>query len=41
MDWKVIPDNIKTFIAELGILKTVLLETNTNILLNPDFVIAF
>ena len=29
------------FMAELGTLQTVLLETNTSILLNPDFVAAF
>ncbi|KFY17886.1 hypothetical protein V492_00310, partial [Pseudogymnoascus sp. VKM F-4246] len=41
MDWKDAPDNVKTFMAELGTLKTVLSETNTNILLNPDFAAAF
>ncbi|KFZ13947.1 hypothetical protein V501_03464, partial [Pseudogymnoascus sp. VKM F-4519 (FW-2642)] len=41
MDWKYAPDNIKTFMAELGTLKTVLSETNTNIILNPDFEAAF
>jgi hypothetical protein len=41
MDWKDAPDNVKTFMAELGTLKTVLSETNTNILLNPDFATAF
>ena len=34
MDWKDAPDNVKTFMAELGTLKTVLSETHTNILLN-------
>jgi hypothetical protein len=41
MDWKDAPDNVKTFIVELGTLKTVLSETNVNILLNPDFETAF
>ena len=41
MDWKDAPDNVKTFMVELGTLKTVLSETNTNILLNPDFEAAF
>lgn len=41
MDWKNVPDNIKSFMAELGTLKTVLSETNANILLNPDFAEAF
>ncbi|KFY41877.1 hypothetical protein V494_02746 [Pseudogymnoascus sp. VKM F-4513 (FW-928)] len=41
MDWKNAPDDVKTFMAELGTLKTVLSETNTNILLNSDFEAAF
>jgi hypothetical protein len=41
MDWKDAPDNVKTFMAELGTLKTVLSETNTNLILNPDFKAAF
>ncbi|PMD29296.1 hypothetical protein L207DRAFT_642458 [Hyaloscypha variabilis F] len=41
MDWKDAPENVKTFMAEIGTLKTVLSETNTNILLNPDFEAAF
>ena len=41
MDWKDAPDNVKTFMTELGTLKTVLSETNTNILLNSDFAEAF
>src|SRR5436190_23272961 len=41
MNWKDAPDNVKTFMAELGTLKTVLSETNTNILLNSDFAEAF
>ncbi|KFY29750.1 hypothetical protein V493_02257 [Pseudogymnoascus sp. VKM F-4281 (FW-2241)] len=41
MDWKNAPDDVKAFMAELGTLKTVLSETNTNILLNADFEAAF
>ncbi|OBT58034.1 hypothetical protein VE04_01415 [Pseudogymnoascus sp. 24MN13] len=41
MDWKNAPDDVKAFMAELGALKTVLSETNTNILLNADFEAAF
>jgi len=41
MDWKDAPEDIKTFLVELGTLKTVLSETNTNILLNPEFAAAF
>ncbi|KAH8680099.1 hypothetical protein BGZ60DRAFT_401309 [Tricladium varicosporioides] len=41
VDWKDAPENVKTFIAELGTLKNVLSETNTNLLLNPDFAAAF
>jgi hypothetical protein len=41
IDWKDAPENVKTFMAELGTLKTVLSETNTNIILNPDFTAAF
>ncbi|KUJ13176.1 uncharacterized protein LY89DRAFT_153773 [Mollisia scopiformis] len=41
IDWKDAPENVKTFMAELGTLKTVLSETNTNIILNPDFAAAF
>ncbi|KFX94529.1 hypothetical protein V490_04313 [Pseudogymnoascus sp. VKM F-3557] len=41
MDWKNAPDDVKSFMAELGALKTVLSETNTNILLNADFAAAF
>jgi hypothetical protein len=41
IDWKDAPDNIRGFIHELGTLKTVLSETNTNILLNEDFAEAF
>lgn len=41
MDWKNAPDDVKAFAAEMGALKTVLSETNTNILLNADFAAAF
>src|SRR5437667_158507 len=41
LDWKSAPADIKSFMVELGTLKTVLSETNTNILLNPDFAEAF
>ncbi|KAH8596532.1 hypothetical protein B0O99DRAFT_593347 [Bisporella sp. PMI_857] len=41
VDWKDAPDNLKAFIAELGTLKTVLSETNANLLLNSDFEVAF
>src|SRR5690349_7040750 len=41
MDWKSAPENVKSFMAELGALKTILSETNTNIILNPDFRAAF
>jgi hypothetical protein len=41
VDWKDAPDKVKTFMAELGTLRTVLSETNTNIILNPDFAAAF
>ncbi|KFZ23699.1 hypothetical protein V502_01827 [Pseudogymnoascus sp. VKM F-4520 (FW-2644)] len=41
MDWKKAPDDVKAFMGELGALKTMLSETNTNILLNEDFKAAF
>lgn len=41
LDWKDAPEKVKTFMAELGTLKTVLSETNTNIVLNRDFAEAF
>jgi hypothetical protein len=41
IDWKDTPDNVRGFIHEIGTLKTVLAETNTNILLNEDFAEAF
>jgi hypothetical protein len=37
LDWKDAPRDVKTFLIELQALKTVLSETNTNLLLNPDF----
>src|SRR5208282_3736201 len=41
LDWKDAPADARSFILELQTLKTVLSETNTNILLNPDFQDAF
>jgi hypothetical protein len=41
LDWKDAPADAKSFRAELQALKTVLSETNTNIILNQDFVDAF
>jgi NACHT domain len=41
MDWKDAPGNVKKFMAELATLKTVLSETNTNILFNSDFAATF
>lgn len=41
IDWKDAPDNVRTFMAELGTLKTVLSGINTNILVNPDFTEGF
>ena len=41
LDWKDAPDKVKIFMAELRTLKTVLSETNTNILLNEDFAAVF
>lgn len=41
LDWKDAPADAKGFIRELQVLKTVLSETNTNIILNKDFVDAF
>jgi hypothetical protein len=41
LDWKDALADVKSFMAELGTLKTVLSETHTNIMLNPDFVEAF
>src|ERR1700742_1108793 len=41
LDWKDAPHEAKTFLAELQTLKTVLSETNTNLLINSDFAEAF
>jgi len=41
LDWKDAPKDVKNFMTELQSLKTTLSETNTNILLNPDFAEAF
>ena len=41
LDWKDAPAEVKSFILELQSLKTVLSETNTNVLLNQDFADAF
>jgi hypothetical protein len=40
-DWQDAPNTVKSFMAELGTLKTVLSETNTDLLLNLDFAEAF
>ena len=41
LDWKDAPEDTKSFIVELQSLKTILSETNTNILINPEFKKAF
>jgi len=41
LDWKDAPFDARAFIGELQALKTVLSETNTNIILNQDFAGAF
>ena len=41
LDWKDAPADVEGFRRELQSLKTVLSETNTNLLLNPDFKDAF
>jgi hypothetical protein len=41
LDWKQAPHDVKAFLAELQTLKTILSETNTNLLLNSDFEAAF
>lgn len=41
LDWKDAPADARSFVAEVQALKTVLSETNTNILLNDDFKDAF
>jgi len=40
-DWKDAPHDVKAFLAELQTLKTILSETNTNLLLNSDFGAGF
>ncbi|KZL65007.1 ankyrin repeat protein [Colletotrichum incanum] len=39
--WKDAPQGVRDFMKELGSLKTILSETNANILCNPDFAAAF
>ncbi|KAK4213049.1 hypothetical protein QBC37DRAFT_423640 [Rhypophila decipiens] len=41
LDWKDAPSEARTFIDELQAFKTVLSETNMNIIVNPDFEDAF
>jgi hypothetical protein len=41
MDWKDAPGSVKAFMVELGTLKTILSEINTNLVLNPNFSDAF
>ncbi|RYP44941.1 hypothetical protein DL768_008647 [Monosporascus sp. mg162] len=41
LDWKDAPADVKSFMAELQVLKTAISETNTNIALNQDFINAF
>lgn len=41
LDWKDAPHDAKNFLTELQTLKTILSETNTNILLDSDFAEAF
>src|SRR5262245_10059730 len=41
LDWKDAPADARSFVAELQALKTVLSETNTNLILNGDFADAF
>ncbi len=41
LDWKDAPSEARTFILELQTLKTILSETNTNILVDPRFADAF
>lgn len=40
-EWKGAPVAVKEFMAELAVLKTILSEMNTNVLLNPDFADVF
>jgi hypothetical protein len=37
LDWKDAPHDVKTFLAELQTLNTVLSASNKNIILNPDY----
>jgi hypothetical protein len=41
LDWKDAPAEAKSFLHELQSLKTVLSETNTNLILSQDFADAF
>ncbi|GKT57827.1 hypothetical protein ColTof4_09810 [Colletotrichum tofieldiae] len=41
LDWKDAPSDARNFVTEIQTLKTVLSETNTNVLLNDDFKVAF
>ena len=41
LDWKDAPTDVKSFLSELKSLKTVLSETNANLLCNTDFKEAF
>ncbi|KXH44474.1 ankyrin repeat protein [Colletotrichum simmondsii] len=41
IDWKEAPNDVRSFLGELGTLKTVLSETHTNISLNQEFKEAF
>lgn len=41
LDWKDAPSDVRDFILELQTLKSTLSESNTNIILNPDFTSAF
>jgi len=41
LDWKDAPKAVKDFMAELQLLKATLSETNTNLVLNPEFRKAF
>jgi len=41
LDWRDAPENVRNFMAELAVLKTILSETNTNLILNQDLVDAF
>ncbi|PHH84259.1 hypothetical protein CDD83_2236 [Cordyceps sp. RAO-2017] len=41
LSWKDAPKNVRKFMAELQALKSTLSETNLNLALNPEFVLAF